>query len=88
MTASSGLTKRLCECPGPPAHSTRISDSRARRDPNRAVTTSLPPVPMIRLSGFGGGILESVITLQLMEGVLLGEIIMALQWEHDHELSG
>jgi hypothetical protein len=43
---------------------------------------------LIGLSGFGGGILESVITLQLMEGVLLGEIIMALKWEHNHEMSG
>lgn len=46
-----------------------------------------PGTHLIGLSGFGGGILESVITLQLMEGVLMGEIIMPLKWEHDHELS-
>jgi len=43
---------------------------------------------LIIFSGFEGGILESVITLHLTEGVLLGEIIMALKWEHDHELGG
>jgi len=47
-----------------------------------------PGTHLIIFSGFESGILESVITLHLMEGVLLGEIIMALEWEHDHELSG
>jgi len=47
-----------------------------------------PDTHLIGLSGFGGGILESVITLQLMEGALLGEIIMALKLEHDRQLSG
>jgi CRISPR/Cas system CSM-associated protein Csm5 (group 7 of RAMP superfamily) len=44
--------------------------------------------PYTHLIGFGGGILESAITLQLMEGALLGEIIMALKLEHDRQLSG